>query len=528
MARMKNSPRVRLIVFHSHYRPGGVRRIIELALPALVNEHSLGVAAVVFAGGEAPPREWLAALRSRVPGVTLTTATEPAAGYVSEIGKKRTVGQVGAAVTAWVETVLGDAREADTVVWAHNLGLGRNLAAARAWVRACGRRGVRLVAHHHDWWFDNRWQRWPEMRRTGLRTLATVAQTIFSTAAHVRHATINRADQRVLALGLGARVGWLPNLGEEGPAPTRAVVRAARAWLDGVVGERAPVWLVPCRMLRRKNFAEALLLTRWLRPEGWLVTTGGVSSGDERAHAEELQTAATRHGWRVKLGVLAGPEHGKPTVAALLAASEAVLLTSLQEGFGLPNLEAAAAGRPLIVRTLANIAPDLAEFGFRFPQAYDEVWIERGLFDAPGETARQETRWRAWRAGLPRMCRAWATRPPWWDAAGPVAFSRLTLTAQLEVLAHEAEATWSRCAPLNPLLRRWRGRAETETLGVSRWPRGAARQLGAEAYGRGFARLCAAGPRAVADGAPVRIAEEFFRAKLAGENQYPMLWSLTP
>jgi hypothetical protein len=32
----------------------------------------------------------------------------------------------------------------------------------------------------------------------------------------------------------------------------------------------------------------------------------------------------------------------------------------------------------------------------------------------------------------------------------------------------------------------------------------------------------------VADGAAERIAEEFFRAKLAGENQYPMLWNLSP
>lgn len=521
---------MRLIVFHSHYRPGGVRRIIELALPALVNERRLGVKSVVLAGGEAPGGKWATDLRAKLAGVPVTCAIDAAAGYVSEIGGKWTAGQVRAAVTAWVETLLGEASGADTVVWAHNLGLGRNLAAAGAWVRACERRGVRLVAHHHDWWFDNRWQRWPEMRRTGGRSLAAVARTIFSTAAHVRHAAINRSDQRVLAHGLGARAGWLPNLAEAGaaPAPATAAVGAARAWLDAVVGERAPVWMVPCRMLRRKNFAEALLLMRWLRPEAWLVTTGGVSSAEEQGYAAALQTAATRHGWRVKLGVLAGTEEAKPTVAALLAASEAVLLTSLQEGFGLPNLEAAAAGRPLLVRTLPNIAPDLAEFGFRFPQAYDEVWIERGLFDARAETARQETRWRVWRAGLPRTCRAWATRPPWWDAAGPVAFSRLTLSAQLEVLAHAAEASWARCAPLNPALRRWRGRAETETLGVSRWPRGAARRLGAEAYGRGFAHLLETAPGKVADAAPVRIAEEFFRAKLAGENQYPMLWSLTP
>lgn len=523
---MGNSYEMRLIVFHSHYRPGGVRRIIELALPALVHESRLRVDSLVLAGGEAPSTSWLASLRRQVPGVNLVTTTEAAAGYFSEIGGNPTVGQVRATLVAWVEAVLGETSGADTVVWAHNLGLGRNLAAISAWVDGCGRRGVRLVAHHHDWWFDNRWQRWPELLRMGGRSLAAVARTVFSTTDHVRHATINRADQHVLARELGGRVGWLPNLAEAGAAPSKMAVDAARVWLNRVLAERAPVWLVPCRMLRRKNFAEALLLTRWLRPEAWLVTTGGVSSAEEQPYSAALQAAATRHGWRVKFSVLAGIEKTKPTVAALMGVSEAVLLTSLQEGFGLPNLEAAAAGRPLLVRTLQNIAPDLAEFGFRFPQAYSEIWIERTLFDARAETARQEAYWQAWRAGLPRTCRAWATRPPWWDASGPVAFSRLTLTAQLEVLAHPAEESWARCAPLNFALRRWRGRVATKTLRVSNWPRDAVRRLGSKAYGRGFAQLLETMPGMVTDGASERISKEFFRAKLAGENQYPMLWSL--
>jgi hypothetical protein len=75
-------------------------------------------------------------------------------------------------------------------------------------------------------------------------------------------------------------------------------------------------------------------------------------------------------------------------VPELLAASEAVLLTSIQEGFGLPYVEAAAAGRPLIARHLPNIAPDLHKFGFRLPQAYDEILVARtcsiGTPNAPG------------------------------------------------------------------------------------------------------------------------------------------------
>jgi len=521
--RMKSGRRVKLIVFHSHYRPGGVRRIIELALPALARERRLGVNTVVLAGGEAPDGPWLSALRASLPGVEIVCAVAPSAGYVSE--SREPVVTLERRVKNFVEDLLAEAESGRTVVWAHNLGLGRNLPLARVLVQTCGRRGVRLVTHHHDWWFDNRWQRWPEMRRAGFRSLKAVAEVIFSTAAHVRHATINRTDQRLLERGLGRRAGWLPNLVAEPAVLPGETVTAAKAWLERMLGERAPVWIVPCRLLRRKNLAEALLLARWLRPEAWLVTTGSVSSLDEKAYADALQSAAERHAWRLRLGVLAGSGKASPTVPALLAASEVVLLTSLQEGFGLPNLEAAAAGRPLLVRSLPNIAPDLAEFGFRFPQAYDEVWIDRGLFDERAETARQQRIWRTWRARLPESCRTLASPPPWWES-GAVPFSRLTLRAQLEVLVHPAEETWARSVQLNPQLARWRRQASEGTLKVSRWPRKTSGWLGAASYGRKFAQLLDTEPQTVAPGVPARISQKFLRAKLAGENQYPMLWSL--
>ncbi|MBL9209669.1 MAG: glycosyltransferase, partial [Opitutaceae bacterium] len=291
------------------------------------------------------------------------------------------------------------------------------------------------------------------------------------------------------------------------------------------------VWLVPCRLLRRKNLAEALLLTRWLRPEAWLVTTGRVSSADEEAYAAALGDAARRQGWRLRLGVLGGGGPDRPAVDALLAASEAVLLTSLQEGFGLPNLEAAAAGRPLIARTLPNIAPDLARFGFRFPQAYDDVWIDARLFDGRAERRRQAERWRAWRRGLPAPCRAQAGRPALLagrSLPAAVPFSRLTLTAQLEVLAQPVAESWARCLPHNPWLAAWRHRAADGALLPSAWPKGASRWLDGAAYARRFIRLL----RVPASPPPARSGRRamtaFIEEKLAGANQYPLLWGPKP
>jgi hypothetical protein len=285
-------------------------------------------------------------------------------------------------------------------------------------------------------------------------------------------------------------------------------------------------------LLRRKNLAEALLLTRWLRPEGWLVTTGAMSSSDERGYAAALGRAARQHGWRLRLGVLASAESAKPSVPELLAASEAILLTSLQEGFGLPSLEAAAAHRPLIARTLPAIAPDLARFGFRFPQSYDDIQIDVRLFDVDAERKRQARRWLAWRRELPKPCQSLAGRPSLLaDDHVPraVPFSRLTLLAQLEVLAQPVGYSWKLCAPLNAFLRSWRKRAVAGTLVASRWPRSATQWLGGEAYGRHVARLLSRTPRdSVTPEASLGAADEFIRAKLAGENQYPLLWTSEP
>lgn len=525
---VRHSAGLKLVIVHHHFRPGGVRRVIELAAPALVAGWQPRMNDILLVGGERPDAAWLRSFRRGLPGCPVRCAIEPALGYWSEQHARRPA-KSRALAEAHLAHVLDGATAGDTLVWAHNPGLGRNLLLAQALTKACAARGVPLVFHHHDWWFDNRWTRWPEMRRTGFRSLAAVAAAILPRERCIRHAAINRADARVLTRHFGPQAGWIPNLAGREPALPPGEIARARRWLAGELAGRAPVWLVPCRLLRRKNIAEALLLTRWLRPDAWLVTTGGVSSAEEQPYAEALTQAARRRGWRLRLGLLAGGESAKPRLPALVAASEALLLTSLQEGFGLPYLEAAAAGRPLIARMLPGIAPDLARFGFRFPQAYDDVHVARTLFDGRAELQRQARRWRTWQQRLPAGYRSSAGQPRWletgqWPDAVP--FSRLTLAAQLEVLTHSVADSWAACAPLNPWLEDWRRRAAATELAVSPWPQRSARWLSGEAYARAVRRLVRmrAG-EGVAPEAGRHAMDEFVRAKLAPANQYPLLWT---
>jgi glycosyltransferase involved in cell wall biosynthesis len=518
---------LRLLVVHSHFRPGGVRRVIEMATPHLAQELRPRVSEVVLLGGEAPDPSWFREFEARLQPLPVHCQVDRSFGYWAE--QRRKPGPIVRQIRHALEAAFQNTPMSAHLVWAHNPGLGRNLLLTRELQHACVARGARLVFHHHDWWFDNRWARWPEMRACGFRSVNDVARVIFSSAAGVRHAVINKADADVLSKHLSGRAGWLPNPVETRTLPSPAAARRALAWLHGLMGAKAPVWLLPCRLLRRKNIAEALLLTRWLRPEAWLVTTGGITSAEERNYATRLAHAAARHQWPLRLGVLDGAETGGPTVAELLAASEAVMLTSLQEGFGLPYLEAAAARRPLLARALPNMMPDLKQFGFEFPQSYGELWINSNLFDWEAEMTRQEGLFAAWRRQLPSSCRC-SIGTPWLlgltgrPEAAP--FSRLTLTSQLEVLQAPIERSWNLCAPLNPFLGQWRELARKQDLKVSPWPAQARNWLEGEAYARRFQHLLDTEPNQGSTPDAAKAAQaDFLGQKLATGNLYPLMWS---
>ena len=514
---------VQLVLIHYHFRPGGVRRVIEMAIPHIAR--AVNGTSVLIASGEAPDAVWLRHFRELLTPLPVRVLVCPAFSYVSE--QSATPLEIQGKIRAAMQEIFDTAGSRNALVWAHNLGLGRNLLLTSEVVKACESRQTLLIAHHHDWWLDNRWQRWEEMRRSGFRTLDAVAKTVFPTGKRVIHVAINHEDASILQRHFSGRTHWIPNPSEPPSSPTPERIRSASSWLRERLKTDAPVWLIPCRLLRRKNIAEALLLARWLRPEAWLVTTGAVSSADEVAYGQKLERTARREGWPLRLGILADNERDKPSVPELLAASEAVLLTSIQEGFGLPNLEAVAAARPLIARRLSNVAPDLAEFGFKFPQTYDEVLVAPDLFNWEAEAQRQKEIFQIWIRQLPRACQRWAT-PPTLTASRetphPVPFSRLTLTAQLEVLCTPPTESWKSCARLNPFLPTWKRRAAEARLKVAKWPPAASKWLAGSTYGARFAEIVGshAPEGTVSSGKAAQ--EEFIRSRLDPAHQFPLLW----
>ncbi|HVR34671.1 MAG TPA: glycosyltransferase [Methylomirabilota bacterium] len=513
-----------LLILHYHLRPGGIRRVIELAVPHLLAR--LPIRKVILACGEAADQDWNRRFASNLAPVPVDFVVEPSFLYVSD--QRRTIKAMVSRLRATLKRLFDAAADAPALVWFHNPGVGRNLLLVRETLGACQRRGIPFLAHHHDWWFDNRWLRWREIQRCGFRSPSAVARVILSGAPGVRHITISRHDLALLRKHLPGRCAWLPNPARVSRRPASEPSTATRRWLKRCPGlPDAPLWVVPCRVLRRKNIAEALLITRWLRPEAHLMVTGGASSSDEVPYSRRLTETARKHRWPLRLGLLETPEPDRPEVAEVLAASEVVLLTSIQEGFGLPFLEAAATRRPLIARTIPNVAPDLEQFGFRFPLAYREILVDSRLFDEEAERQRQARLFNVWRNQMPRVCRVQSEPPIGLSHGGEphaIPFSRLTLTAQLEVLRQPIEHSWSLCAPLNPFLARWRAKAARAALPITRWPGHADRWLSGAAYASTFELILALTRSPERSGDPVRAQQEFIRAKLKQDNLFPLLW----
>ena len=95
---------MKLIIVHYHLRPGGVRRVIELATPHLVRECRERITEVVLASGESGDEAWENLFRARLSPTPVHFVEEPVLRYVSE--QRASPGLIAKRVDRAVERLL--------------------------------------------------------------------------------------------------------------------------------------------------------------------------------------------------------------------------------------------------------------------------------------------------------------------------------------------------------------------------------------------------------------------------------------
>lgn len=339
---------MRVAIVHYHLDPGGVTRVIEATSQILTQQ---GIHHVILTGslGQAQlPARLVAGL---------------AYGHLEDL----TGHQLLAAMRLAAEEFLGDKPD----VWHfHNHSLGKNPLIAEV-VAQLADDHEPLLLQLHDLAENGRPQNLP---------LIANSRNLYPVSPRVHYVFLNSRDREVFTnAGLPEKSSAL--LGN--PIPFPAVPATCP-----VVGPT--IVFAPIRGIRRKNLGEIVFLSA-LAPAG---TSFAISRAPKNPEAlsihENWRKFASRQRLPVAFDVV---DHFSPVPAASadfdswLVRSSHLVSTSVEEGFGLPFLEAIALGKPMFGRNLAHITADHARHGISCGNFYDRLlipleWIDLSIFEA--------------------------------------------------------------------------------------------------------------------------------------------------
>lgn len=381
---------MQLAIIHHHLKRGGVTQVILnhlQALTTLASSDRPTRVAILYDGqrtgwpdtlqekaSAAPPS---VTPRSDAPPFDVQLLDVPQLGY--DTHERSDAPALAATLQQALESA--DCDPTETVVHAHNHALGKNASLPGALLHLATR-GYRLLLQIHDFVEDFR----PAGYRHLLRSLRTgsaaeLARILYPQGSGVHYATLNSRDRDVLAhAGVPLeRLHLLANpVSEFADIPPRDQARS-RARDQLRLGANQNLVVYPVRGIRRKNVGEMVLHSALCEGATCHAITRAPTNPVEIPSFERWRSLAERLGLPCRFDVCGAGEVSFPDA---VAASDAILTTSVAEGFGMVFLESCLMRRPLVGRNLPEITADFLEAGVRFPGLYDTLhapldWFER-------------------------------------------------------------------------------------------------------------------------------------------------------
>ncbi len=357
-----------LAIVHHHLNRGGVTQVILNHLRALheAGARELFDRVLVLYGGRATG--WPEASEPALEGVELVEIPSIDYDTVVAVGEE-------APYRATSETLekLGLAPE-ETLLHVHNHTLGKNVAWPNALARLASE-GFRMLLQLHDFAEDFR----PDNYRRQVEFYAekgTGMAEVYFQAPHVHYAVLNSRDRGILEKAGFAeeKLTWLPNPVQPFPVlPHRADARQKLRDKLGVKSSDQYV-LYPVRGIRRKNVGE-LVLWSAIAPTGstFGITLAPVNPVELKPY-QAWQSLVEELHLPCKFDV--GGDEGLSFLENL-AAADAIINTSVAEGFGLVFLEAWLADNLLIGRDLPEISADFKEAGLRLDSLTSSLHVPK-------------------------------------------------------------------------------------------------------------------------------------------------------
>ena len=374
---------MRLVVYHYHLNRGGVTSVIRSHLQSLASvadELELEDVTIAYGGRAA---DWDREFESRLP-FPVAHQIIPSLEYDELRANHPDLART-------LAKALTDGRHEpeSTVLHAHNHALGKNAFFPQA-IGQLANDAWRFLLQVHDFVEDLRPANYKHLQ-TAYADERQLWSALYPQSTQIQYATLNQSDHTTLSqAGVSKlRLHLLPNpLSESDPKPVASpnetsarkdseVRNAARKKLSAIysIPENRPYVLYPVRGIRRKNLGELLLWSLLLKDCTFSVTLEPKNETEKKSYLHWQALAES-----LELPVVFGSgEH--MSLDENYAAANAVISTSVAEGFGLVFLEAAIRNRTLFGRNLPGVTADFVSNGMQFPGLANELVVPSIAFD---------------------------------------------------------------------------------------------------------------------------------------------------
>ena len=358
-----------LAILHYHLRPGGVFQVIANQLRSLNNTLSVDdpYRVAIFHGIENEDEcssQW-----PMFSHLQVSTRAIDGLGYDQE-SKSSTE-------TSSLATRLLTALDAcqffpqDTVIHVHNHSLGKNTSLPGA-LKIIAGKGYPLLLQIHDFAEDFRVEQYQHLNAMLGSSSLGLGSLLYPQASHIHYAVLNGRDRQILSTSgvLNERLHALPNpIVATEDLPDRMNVRQEMLVQRGIPVED-PLVIYPVRGIRRKNLGELLLWSALFKHRASFGTTLAPKNNAEKPAYNRWKTLAE------KLHLPCHFELGESfAFKQNLAAADALITTSVAEGFGMVFLESQLGGRRLLGRDLPEITTEFVENGIDLASLYRTLFI---------------------------------------------------------------------------------------------------------------------------------------------------------
>lgn len=372
-----------LVILHYHLNRGGVTSVIEnhlRSLASLAADEFPQRVTVVYGGRWAA---WKAELAAELP-FDCELVEIPALEY--DNFQTRSESLVDA-----LNVLLRPMDRAETVLHFHNHSLGKNGDITHA-VGRLADDGWRLLLQIHDFAEDLRPANYQHlMQRAG--SMAALQARLYPQAEQIHYAVLNDRDRQILdAAGVvGDRLHLLPNpVQSQTHDATEIAGRKSELSEALAIPDGHHFVLYPVRPIRRKNIGELLLWSVLVEDATFALTLAPLNPHEQASYQRWVDFAVAKD-LHVEFEIASRVE--LPFEAAY-ASADAIITTSVAEGFGMVYLEASLAGRRLLGRKLTEVCRDFEAAGMEFPELSQTFRIPAHAVDIAA-ARRSHQRWLA-------------------------------------------------------------------------------------------------------------------------------------